>query len=130
MVLEFELRVLDDLSPISPRDAIENEATAPTNKVVTLDEWSLDPLKVLESTTSFSKPIPALERLRRVAAQHNACHNPSLRKHIPPDAAAFTMPIMAQINEQLSQPTDLQTFLKVLVGVIRGLIILHSLLLC
>lgn len=112
------------------------------------DDWIPSAEDILESTTSRSKPIPALERLRRMSR---------LNPQTPPAysvtgggggkgvrarrAAARTatggasgvgsvgmmdvFAVMSQINKQLGAASDMDTFLKVAVGIIKDLSHFH-----
>ncbi|PIL35229.1 transporter [Ganoderma sinense ZZ0214-1] len=119
------------------------------------DDWLPSVEDVLESTTSRSKPLPALERLRRT-------HRPgAIGGMLSPDSVRGTtttngsntagtstsgrggfrrrrgagavgmmdvFAVMAQINEQLGAAPDLDTFLKVTVGVMKDLTQFHRVL--
>ncbi|KAF7314265.1 ATP-binding cassette transporter [Mycena kentingensis (nom. inval.)] len=107
---------------------------------------------ILESTTSRAKPLPALERLRRIARGEKPATSPSSTPSDPlgaPQGPASrpkrtrrgtganpgggvgmmdVFAVMAQINEQLGDAPDLQTFLQVVVGVIKDLSQFHRVL--
>ncbi|KAH9922613.1 uncharacterized protein B0H18DRAFT_1017063 [Fomitopsis serialis] len=118
------------------------------------DDWMPSPEDILESTTSRAKPLPALERLRRTrrvvgdssfAAGSNTAFgsssNGSPSGHAQPESLRRGLSrrrrgtgavgmmdvfaVMAQINEQLGAAPDLETFLKVVVGVIKDLTQFH-----
>ncbi|EIN12484.1 hypothetical protein PUNSTDRAFT_118301 [Punctularia strigosozonata HHB-11173 SS5] len=115
-----------------------------------LDEsWMPHPQHILESTTNRAKPLLALERLRRMSRAAGADHAP-LVPSLPPigerpgagrrargrrgGAAANGVgmmdifAIMTQINEQLGAAEDLETFLKICVGVIKDVTQFHRVL--
>ena len=110
------------------------------------------PEDILESTTSRSKPLLALERLRRTrrilgdaTTSGNAFGQPSgagagqpreqlrrgaSRRRRGTGAVGMmdVFAVMAQINEQLGAAPDLDSFLKVVVGVIKDLTQFHRVL--
>ncbi|KAJ6466421.1 phytochrome-like protein [Mycena sanguinolenta] len=101
---------------------------------------------ILESTTSRAKPLPALERLRRIArgeqmgADSSAPGSPGesrsrKSRRMGGSGAAGggvgmmdVFAVMAQINEQLGDAPDLTAFLQVVVGVIKDLSQFHRVL--
>ncbi|KAF9534532.1 hypothetical protein CPB83DRAFT_756080 [Crepidotus variabilis] len=102
------------------------------------EDWIPSAEEIIESTTSFSKPLPALERLRRMTRggpSHEATPGLSSRR---PDrhsrSAASTggmmdiFAVMAQMNEQLGSAPDLEIFLKIAVGIIKDLTQFHRIL--
>ncbi|KXN88126.1 Cyanobacterial phytochrome B [Leucoagaricus sp. SymC.cos] len=76
-------------------------------------EWTPSAEDILASTTNYAKPLPALERLRRLTQRVGMM-----------DVFA----VMAQINEQLGAAQDLDQFLKVTVGIIKDLTQFHRVL--
>ncbi|KAJ7366589.1 hypothetical protein DFH08DRAFT_678657 [Mycena albidolilacea] len=100
--------------------------------------------EILESTTSRAKPLPALERLRRIARYENLSGDPtpgsssetrskkSRRMGSGSASGGVGMmdvfAVMAQINEQLGDAPDLPAFLQVVVGVIKDLSQFHRVL--
>jgi hypothetical protein len=100
--------------------------------------------EILESTTSRAKPLPALERLRRIARGENPSGDPtpgspsetrskkSRRKGSSSASGGVGMmdvfAVMAQINEQLGDAPDLPAFLQIVVGVIKDLSQFHRVL--
>lgn len=110
------------------------------------DEWQPSPQDVLESTTSRSKPLKALQRLRKFEAScnptsgrstvdSNASPSPVRRKgrarrSAPADNVNVmdVFAVMSQINEQFGNAQDLETFLNVVVGVIKELTQFHRVL--
>ena len=117
------------------------------------NDWLPSAEDVLESTTSRSKPLPALERLRRTrrpgaiggmlspdsgrgAANGSSTAGTStsgrggFRRRRGTGAVGMmdVFAVMAQINEQLGAAPDLDTFLKVTVGVMKDLTQFHRVL--
>jgi len=118
------------------------------------DDWKPSAEAILESTTNHAKPIPALERLRRLTERSSSPYGPtsasiSSGSSVPPSgptspkstrsARRFAstnnsvgmmdvFAVLAQINEQLGAASDLETFLKVTVGVIKDLTQFHRVL--
>lgn len=100
------------------------------------DTWIPSAADIMESTMSVSKPLPALERLRRLgriaASEPTSARSKSRRgkKAIIPGGSDMmdVLAVMAQINEQLGDPPDLETFLKVVVGIIKDLTQFHRVL--
>ncbi|CCL99470.1 uncharacterized protein FIBRA_01488 [Fibroporia radiculosa] len=103
------------------------------------DDWMPSPEEIMESTTSRAKPLLALERLRRTrksAMEGLTSPNQSNTRQGPPRRRRGTgtvgmmdvFAVMAQINEQLGSATDLETFLKVVAGVIKDLTQFHRVL--
>ncbi|TDL22224.1 hypothetical protein BD410DRAFT_788955 [Rickenella mellea] len=133
--------------PVSPPDPTSGEIPVVNPAEVFLSSnqggegesnWFPLPDDIFESTTSHSKPLKALERMRRV-------NRASLDRSMPKSgnkarararrgaaaAGVGTMDIfavLAQINDQLSSAHDLDTFLKVVVGVIKDLTQFHRVL--
>ena len=118
------------------------------------DEWMPSAEDVLESTTSRSKPLLALERLRRTRrpgpaaevltpdtgrgsgsssvtlASTSTSSRGGFRRRRGTGAVGMmdVFAVMAQINEQLGAAPDLDTFLKVTVGVMKDLTQFHRVL--
>ncbi|KAK0464727.1 GAF domain-like protein [Desarmillaria tabescens] len=112
-------------------------SSLPSSRGLDGDEtWIPSAADIIESTTSLSKPLPALERLRRLT--RTAPSEPTSmkaksrrgRKAMIPGGSEMmdVLAIMAQINEQLGDPPDLETFLKVVVGIIKDLTQFHRVL--
>ena len=94
---------------------------------------------ILESTTSHAKPLRALERLRRMTRNQTQTIDDSSSAGGKPQrprpgrrgtgsGGVGTMDVfavLAQINDQLSQAPDLDSFLKIVVGVIKDLTQFH-----
>ncbi|KIK69752.1 hypothetical protein GYMLUDRAFT_34142 [Collybiopsis luxurians FD-317 M1] len=124
-------------------------------------EWIPSTEDILESTTTRSRPLLALERLRRMARmpggspQSASPNSPGsgesararrvIRRSTlgtgaggkrfggpsPPTGGVSLMDVFsltAQINEQLGDAPDLETFLKVVVGVIKDITQFHRVL--
>ncbi|KDQ11477.1 hypothetical protein BOTBODRAFT_35351 [Botryobasidium botryosum FD-172 SS1] len=112
-------------------------------------QWFPSPEDVFESTTNYAKPLRALERMRRitrntiesVAAAADAAGGGAVTgrgqrqaaksRRGPVSAGVGTMDVfavLAQINDQLGAATDLDSFLKVVVGVLRDLTQFHRVL--
>lgn len=104
------------------------------------DEWMPSPDAILESTTSHSKPIPALQRLRHMSrptvvlptspeSPEGSRSQRRARRQTGRSGAAVGMmdvfAVMTQINDQLGAATDLDSFLKVVVGVVKDLTQFH-----
>ncbi|EIW81252.1 hypothetical protein CONPUDRAFT_104552 [Coniophora puteana RWD-64-598 SS2] len=101
------------------------------------EEWKPSAEDILESTTNYAKPIPALERLRRLSSSVPSRSNPpastgpgrNRRGRRKAGATGVGMmdvfAVMAQINEQLGSTTDLDMCLKVVVGIIKDLTQFH-----
>lgn len=120
------------------------------------EEWLPSPEDILESTTTRSKPLLALERLRRSrrgmtdspspgSSYSTGSHHSSssdrggsrprragMRQRRGGGGGAVGMmdvfAVMAQINEQLGAAPDLEHFLQVVVGVIKDLTQFHRVL--
>ncbi|KAJ9112574.1 hypothetical protein QFC19_000591 [Naganishia cerealis] len=106
-------------------------------------DMAVDPANILESTTSHARPLRALERMRRMTRnaitdgdnmsdQENMHANGGTRRRArrkgPGSGGVGTMDVfavLAQINDQLGAAPDLETFLKVVVGVIKDLTQFH-----
>lgn len=95
------------------------------------DGWTLRVEDILESTTSRAKPMAALEAMRRAPRRPLLTRSASSRRqrnpHIPsPNIGMMDVfAVMSQINDQLGGAPDLDTFLKVVVGVIKDLTQFH-----
>ncbi|KAJ3881750.1 hypothetical protein F5051DRAFT_473715 [Lentinula edodes] len=150
------LEETDPLGPLQPRSG-----HPPVHGLVGDYSWTPNTEDIIESTTTRSKPLLALERLRRMSQMPGASDNtlpntssgstpgsngktrrplrPSrdangkLQRVAPgaPSGGVSMMDVfavMAQINEQLGDAPDLDTFLKVTVGVIKDLTQFHRVL--
>lgn len=109
------------------------------------EEMDMDPAHILESTTSHARPLRALERMRRMTRNavtdgdnasdpENAMggggggQRRRTRRKGPGSGGVGTMDVfavLAQINDQLGSAPDLETFLKIVVGVIKDLTQFH-----
>ncbi|KAG6844516.1 hypothetical protein H0H87_006277 [Tephrocybe sp. NHM501043] len=102
--------------------------------------WLPNSEDIIESTTSYSKPIPALERIRKVTKSSpfskltgSTVYQRSQRRRPLPASGtehlSFGMmdmfAVLSQINEQLGAVDSLEAFLKVVVGVIQDLTEFH-----
>lgn len=128
-----------DPSPVSPINPAEiflsSKQGLPGD-----DDWFPKPEDVFESTTSHSKPLKALERMRRVSrpgSERSTRYTPkSARERARArrgggQAGVGTMDIfavLAQVNDQLSSAADLDSFLKIVAGVIKDLTQFHRVL--
>lgn len=109
------------------------------------EDWMPSPEDILESTTSRSKPLLALERLRRTrriigdttsvssvgsGQPREQLRRGASRRRRGTGAVGMmdVFAVMAQINEQLGAAPDLDAFLKVVVGVIKDLTQFHRVL--
>lgn len=110
------------------------------------DEWHPSPQDVLESTTSRSKPLKALHRFHKVeespgsvsgrdTADRNSRSSPVRRRARAKRSASAdavnvmdVFAVMSQICDQFGNAPDLETFLNVVVGVIKELTQFHRVL--
>jgi hypothetical protein len=107
------------------------------------EDWQPTPEHIFESTTNRAKPLPALERLRQMnrglndsRASTPASRGSSSRRRqanrrpAPPPGVGMMdiFAVMSQINEQLGAATDLDSFLKIVVGIIKDLTQFHRVL--
>ncbi|KAI5830635.1 phytochrome-like protein [Schizophyllum commune Tattone D] len=116
------------------------DQTIPHMGLVGEENWMPSAEDILESTTSISKPLLALERLRRMtmrgetpaggsAGSARARRRRGQDKAQPGSVGMMDIfAVMSQINEQLGAATDLETFLKTVVGVIKDLTQFHRVL--
>lgn len=137
---------------------LASHASASTVTVQTGDEvaglegeegWGPTAEEILESTTNHAKPLPALERIRkmsRMSASATTTHTPGImgddrgpimrtsrrgtRRSAQGSGVGMmdVFAVLAQINEQLSAANDLDAFLKIVVGVIKDLTQFHRVL--
>lgn len=109
-------------------------------------DWQPSPQDVLESTTSQSKPLRALQRLRKFEVSRGSAsgrstgdgdgfsspgrRNARTRRNPPADNVNVmdVFAVMSQINEQFGNAPNLETFLNVVVGVIKELTQFHRVL--
>lgn len=116
--------------PPSEISVLGSEAPETVGGLVGDDDWRPDPEAVIESTTSYSKPIPALERLRRISRvqEDSRAHRRARRQPGKGSAAGMmdVFAVMAQINDQLGAAEDLDMFLKIVVGVVKDLTQFHK----
>ncbi|KAH9986884.1 hypothetical protein BJV74DRAFT_927090 [Russula compacta] len=113
------------------------------------DNWTPSAEDILESTTNYAKPLPALERIRNLsriaqpssatgpgvdalaaASDGSGCGSPVRTRRRKTGAVGLmdVFAVISQINEQLSAAPDLDTFLKFVVGLIKDLTQFHRVL--
>lgn len=116
------------------------------------DGWMPSAEDILESTTNYAKPLAALERIRKLnqlevpgsfsGTKHGLASqldslgsgsSPRARHNRPhgrdgPVGVMDVFAVMSQVNEQLGAATDLDTFLKVVVGLVKDLTQFHRVL--
>lgn len=137
----------DANAPVASTSTPAAMTVSPISGLTGDSEWLPTAQQILESTTSHSKPIPALERLRkwgkssavsapaesanlsvrarRAAARERAGGNPNASSNV---GMMDVFAVMTQINEQLDAAPDLGSFLKVVAGVIKDLSQFHRVL--
>ncbi|KAH7336765.1 hypothetical protein B0J17DRAFT_718687 [Rhizoctonia solani] len=118
-----------DPSPGSGAVAERDDELDPTEMrgLIGDDSWFPSAEEVMESTTSRSRPLRALERMRRVTRDGHAPR----RGGAAGTGGVGTMDVfavLAQVNDQLGSAPDLESFLKVVVGVIKDLTQFHRVL--
>ncbi|KAH7913421.1 hypothetical protein BJ138DRAFT_1146165 [Hygrophoropsis aurantiaca] len=124
---------------ISSKISATSSVPSPPSDSNELGDGSPSTEDILASTTNHAKPIPALERLRRMSSSMTTPATPRetgrLRRkggcRSTGTAGVGMMDIfavMAQINEQLGAAADLDTCLKVAVGIIKDLTQFHRVL--
>lgn len=138
-------KTLVSISSVQSEDPPERKDVTPKGKpdVDALEETSTPTAEdIFESTTSYAKPLSALERLRRLTRTYygppsvpKSTSNPLPSRHrrtIRGGGGGVGMmdvfAVMAQINEQLDAAPNLNVFLKVAVGVIKDLTQFHRVL--
>jgi hypothetical protein len=89
-------------------------------------EWMPNIDDLLESTTSYAKPLPTLERLRR--GSRIGPTGPRQVGNVGGIGIMDTFAIMGQINEQFDAAPDLDMLLKVVVAIIKDLTQFHRVL--
>lgn len=137
--------------PMSSLTAQENAQSLPGLEGD--DNWTPSAEDILESTTNYAKPLLALERIRKLSkvAQPLSATDPVVgtleatsdglgnvssahtrrsqrRKKSGIVGMMDIFAVMSQINEQLGAASDLDTFLKVVVGLIKDLTQFHRVL--
>ncbi|KAI0685013.1 hypothetical protein BC835DRAFT_1291358 [Cytidiella melzeri] len=125
-------------SPVS-----QDSRSSSAHEVNGSGEWIPNPEDILESTTSRSKPLLALERMRRsrrLLADSPASTDSGGAGSLPRRSGGRRrrgggavgmmdiFAVMAQINEQFNVAQDMDTFLKIVVGVIKDLTQFHRVL--
>lgn len=98
-------------------------------------EWAPKIEDIIESTTNYAKPLPALERLRgatRMSSVGSDTRRPRYRQTQSKNIGGMGMmdmfAVMTQINEQFDAAPNLEAFLKVTVGIIKDLTQFHRVL--
>lgn len=86
------------------------------------DTWTPSAEAILESTTSRSRPLRALERMRRFSRSDGS----SRPTHNIGTMDVFT--VLTQINEQLRKALDLTQLFETVVGIIKDLTQFHRVL--
>ncbi|KAJ3715391.1 phytochrome-like protein [Lentinula raphanica] len=124
----------DSLGPLHSGHALDGQIV-PVHGLEGDPGWTPSTEDIIESTMTRSKPLLALERLRRMSRLPGAPDNDSRSGHGagPPGGNGTVsmmdvFAVMAQINEQLGDAPDLDSFLKVTVGVIKDLTQFHRVL--
>jgi hypothetical protein len=117
------------------------------------DDWRPSAEDILESTTNYAKPLLALERIRKLSrvvppssatdsglgalapasdSLGSTSSTHARRRQQRRKGGAVGMmdifAVMSQINEQLGTASDLDTFLKVVVGLVKDLTQFHRVL--
>ena len=158
-VVEFS--TLDPFSP--PESALMSSSVSslttqpnarPVSGLEGDDNWTPSAEDVLESTTNYAKPLPALERIRKLSrmTQPSSATEPGVsalaaasdgspgcpspvrmrrsqqRRRTGAVGMMDVFAVISQINEQLSAAPDLDTVLKVIVGLIKDLTQFHRVL--
>jgi hypothetical protein len=118
--------------------------------------WTPSAEDILESTTNYAKPLAALERIRKLNQAAGPFSGPGTKHGVASDVdspgsgasprAAHgqrrgrgrgdrdavgvmdVFAVMSQVNEQLGAATDLDAFLKVVVGLVKDLTQFHRVL--
>lgn len=90
------------------------------------DEWMPSTEAILASTTSRSRPLKALERMRRFNRTGSSELQPYQRSSGVGTMDVFT--ILQQVNEQLGKALDLLELLGIVVGVVKDLTQFHRVL--
>ena len=128
---EEKLPIVNDgargkVGPTTPGERGDRDSSSPTLREV---EWVPSETDISESTTSRAKPLPALERLRGITQKHSDPRGSRLRHNQGTSIGGVGMmdifALMTQMNEQFDAAPDLDTFLKVVVGVIKDLTQFH-----
>ncbi|ESK91233.1 phytochrome-like protein [Moniliophthora roreri MCA 2997] len=152
LVLSSSQDTITTHDPLGPLQAQSGQKTTPSSLSGLRgdDEWVPSTEDILESTTSRSKPLLALERLRRLSrmpgpipdsstapgqgslAARRRVNRPSQTSggaNVPGAVGMMDVfAVIAQINDQLGAAPDLDTFLKIVVGLIKDLTQFHRVL--
>ncbi len=136
-------RPTTNLKTIQENTVTKHEAVRQGSSVMGLEgeDFDMNAEDILESTTSYAKPLRALERMRRMTrtARGQIQAVPSGRagpgagkRQSRRDGAGSggvgtmdVFAVLAQINDQLGAAPDIEAFLKVVVGVIKDLTQFH-----
>lgn len=86
------------------------------------ETWVPSAEAILESTTSRSKPLRALERMRRFSRSDGSSR---AAQNV---GAMDVFTVLSQVNEQLSKALDLTQLLETVVGIIKDLTQFHRVL--
>lgn len=81
--------------------------------------------EILESTTNYARPLPTLERIRSTSRLSDSTSGKHSRQTRGSDLQIMDLAVMTQIDRQLDAATDLDMFLKVVVGVVKDLTQFH-----
>jgi len=114
------------------------------------DSWTPSAEDILESTTNHAKPLPALERIRKLSqvVEPSSATDPGVgvlaagslggvsahtrrgkqRRRNGTVGMMDAFAVMSQVNEQLGAASDLDTFLKGVVGLVKDLTQFHRVL--
>ncbi|WWD22241.1 hypothetical protein CI109_106732 [Kwoniella shandongensis] len=99
--------------------------------------------RILKSTTNHAKPLRALERMRRTGFNDSSSESsrgrggrggsrgarrPARRQPAGTTGTMDVFAVLGQINDQLGSAPDLETFLKIAVGVVQDLCRFHRVL--
>ena len=95
---------------------------APSTGLEGDETWVPSAEAILESTTSRSKPLRALERMRRFARSDRSSR---AAQNV---GTMDVLTIFSQVNEQLSKALDLAQLLETVVGVVKDLTQFHRVL--
>ncbi|KAI0330793.1 hypothetical protein GY45DRAFT_1370433 [Cubamyces sp. BRFM 1775] len=129
----------ESIEAVTPEGSASPSAIA-SDAPASDEDWMPSPEDILESTTSRSKPLLALERLRRTRrpteepppsdARGSDRMRGSFRRRRGGGAVGMmdVFAVMAQINEQLGAAPDLETFVQVTAGLVKDLTQFHRVL--
>ena len=102
------------------------------------EEWRPSAEDIIESTTNQARPLPALERIRKMrttpagpgggARGRRGARGTAGGGSVGTIGMMDVFAVMAQINEQLGAAGDLVAFLRVVVGIVKDLTQFHRVL--